>query len=481
MRKPKTFDFSARLFELDDDFKVFTGSAVKPAESDIAAFEEEFGFGLEEGYRAFVASVGCAAAVVEDEVWPPPVAFEIRPAWKTQRGLELFGFVSTKTPPPLDVRLRTERLRERGLEGWVATLGVIGADLVLAHDAAGNYAWIDGDGDVEPVSATFEHLLDVRLTQLQADKDRFVAERAAQEKARAAATRSAEDIADALVESPWDVDELLEHADEALREEVRAIVLAKLAAAPDAELVAAAATLPGASATVGIIAALHGSPGADVREAVAEALAECEGDEVWATLERLLDDETPSVVRAAVESLAEVAARDGRDGLADEIFARLERWVSQGDDLTLSTIVEILGKQAAADPRTVAAIAPLWDISVRRGGTLMASNAVFDALAAIAPNDPRTVATFENALVSDSAYLRARGIKGLAATRDMSAHLPTLVALLGDDSDAVQAHAEAAFVALGEAARATLKDLEKTTRGRVKAGAKRALEALSRA
>jgi hypothetical protein len=61
-----------------------------------------------------------------------------------------------------------------------------------------------------------------------------------------------------------------------------------------------------------------------------------------------------------------------------------------------------------------------------------------------------TVATFERAIASPSAYLQARGIGGLAAIgRDVEAHLPALVALLGHPDASVQANAEAAFQHLG--------------------------------
>ena len=473
MAKPKAPAPAARLSALDDDFRVFV--AKPPSAADIDAVEATLGIALESGYRAFIASTGCAAAVPQDEVWPAPVAYEIRPRWQLERVIELYGFTEGQLPPELDVRARTVALRERGIEGWVATLGVPGTNLTLAHDAAGDYAWIDRDGNIERVTATFEHIVGVRLAQLQADKDRFVAEAAkAATKATKANAKNAKSIAAALVESPWDAEELFEGVASGTKDEVRTLLLGKLARKPDEELVAALATLPHPDTTAALLALLANANERDLRGAVADALGDCPGDDAHAALVALLDDPEPDLVGAVVEGLA----KHDDPQLAAHIFARLDRWAAQGDDLMLHTVVTALREHAANDPRTVPALASLWDLAARHDGTLMASNAVYDALAALPVRD-LTVATFERAVAHAHPYLQARGIGGLAALgRDVEAHLPTLVALLDHKVPSTQANAESAFAHLGARGRALLEDLATNGKGRTKAAARRALVAL---
>ncbi len=479
MAKPASLDLAARLSALDDEFQIFV--ATKPPAESIAAFEAELGFPLESGYRACVLSSGCAAAVAKAEVWPPPEPFEVRPQWQLERVVEFYGLATGPLPPELDVRVRTAALRERGLAGWVATVGVPGTQLTLAHDAAGDYAWIGGDGAIARVTATFEHVVGQRLAQLQSDKDRFVAERAKQAARHDAKRESAEAIAKALIESPWDGDELLDGATHATQDAVRALLLMALAAEPNAEVVAALSALPSPATTAALLTTLASAEDDDLLEAIAEALGACPGDESRAALVSLLDASAPNVIGAAVESLAVHA--DPR--LAEHLFARLEPWAELGDDLLLYTAVGTLREQAASDPRLLPALVSLWDLALRHVGTLMASNAVYEALATLTQTPDAqhlVVTTFERAAASPDGYLQARGIGGLAAIgRDVERYLPRLIALLGDKRYAVQANAESAFLHLGERGGAVLRDLTKTAKGRTKSAAKRALALLAAA
>lgn len=175
---PPPIDLLATLQGLDDDFVLFTAKdrQALPSEAAVAAFEQELGFALEPTYRAFVLQVGCAAAFAEESVWPRTKAYDIRPRWQFEYGIELFGLASTEVAPPLDVRTQTEDLRDRGIEGRIPVASILGVSLLLTVDAQGRYAWLDGKDQLERTGGTFATIVAERLRQLQADKDRLVAE-----------------------------------------------------------------------------------------------------------------------------------------------------------------------------------------------------------------------------------------------------------------------------------------------------------------
>jgi hypothetical protein len=268
-KKTQPFDFKACLSRLDNDFETLQGGTTASLQDAIASFEGELGFALEPSYRHFVETLGCASVVANEAAWPRPEALEIRPRWQMEYGIELYGLAPR--PPRLDVRARTADLRARGMDGRVAVLGVLGTGLQLTHDAHGRYAWLDGNDALEPTEETFATIVSARVQTLQADKDRLVAERGkARKPSKAPNSRK---LAALLIENPWDADELLEDLDGAQREEVRDIILARLAKKLADEIVAAAATRPGAATTAAILQALtRADDDEDLREVIAEAL-----------------------------------------------------------------------------------------------------------------------------------------------------------------------------------------------------------------
>jgi hypothetical protein len=188
----------------------------------------------------------------------------------------------------------------------------------------------------------------------------------------------------------------------------------------------------------------------------------------------LLDDE-----RIGRERRHRRAGRAWDAQLAANIVDRIQHIAALGDDLTMSTAIEALAPRHTQDSRVLATIAGQWDFSVRNQGMLMASNAVFDGLVEHAPSERVTTEVLERALASEDPYLKARGIGGLAALgRDMSEHIPTLAPLLASPTASTQAHAERAFVRIGEAARPVLQQLAQ--KGKTKAAAQRALAKLDK-
>lgn len=182
MSSPRTtstpIDLLATLQGLDDDFILFTAKdrQALPSEEVVAAFEREIGFPLEAFYRAFVLEVGCAAAFAKESVWPRAKAYDVRPRWQFEYGIELFGLASTEVAPPLDARGQAEDLKDRGIQGRIAVASILGVSLLLTVDAQARYAWLDGKDQLEPTEGTFATIVAERVRELQTDKDRLVAE-----------------------------------------------------------------------------------------------------------------------------------------------------------------------------------------------------------------------------------------------------------------------------------------------------------------
>ena len=160
----------AAVERLDDDFNFFSSSGRPPEAATVAALEAELGRPLPASHRALVEACGCAAVIVKDEVWPPPVAYEIRPAWQMIRGIEIFGVA----PPghPLSITGRTAELHGRGADpGLLALARPVGGGPYLCATAAGDLVWWRADGS-EP-AGDFADAIVGFLDQLAQDKDRI--------------------------------------------------------------------------------------------------------------------------------------------------------------------------------------------------------------------------------------------------------------------------------------------------------------------
>jgi hypothetical protein len=151
---------------LDDDFNYFSGGP--PSEAEVAALEAELGHTLPAAHRALIGACQCLAVVVKDEVWPPPKAYEIRPAWQMWRGLEIFGLAPAGHP--LSLLTHREDLAE-DLPGSLPLAKVIGAGHYLVVDDDGAVSWWTGPGTGEPVEA-FDTAVLKFLAQLAQDKER---------------------------------------------------------------------------------------------------------------------------------------------------------------------------------------------------------------------------------------------------------------------------------------------------------------------
>jgi hypothetical protein len=135
---------SAAIERLDDDFKYFSGGP--PGEAAVAALEQQLGCRLPPGHRELVAACGSTAVLVNEEVWPPPVAYEIRPQWQMIRGLEIFGVAPPGHPLSMAAK-RTELVELRDGDDDLWPLGkVIGISRWLCVDADGDLQWWDDGG-----------------------------------------------------------------------------------------------------------------------------------------------------------------------------------------------------------------------------------------------------------------------------------------------------------------------------------------------
>lgn len=160
---------SAAIEDLDDDFNVFSARATPPDEATLAGLEAELGAPLPAAHRRLLASWGCLAIIAKDEVWPPPIAFEIRPAWQMHRGLELYGVAPAGHP--LSILTARAALHSHGAPpGVVPLMKQIGAFAYVCADGD-ELVWLTRDGR-EPVADYQAEALRL-IAQLVRDKDRI--------------------------------------------------------------------------------------------------------------------------------------------------------------------------------------------------------------------------------------------------------------------------------------------------------------------
>ena len=149
--------FTAQLDALDDDFSIFF-TAKPPAKARIDALEKKLGVPLHAEHRALIETMSACAIVADENVWPRPVAYEVRPAWQFHRGIEVFGLAS-KSSSALDVVAQTRKRAPSGARELVAAMRRLGADRCVGYDANGTlYEWEPG---CKPSKLGSKHLLGV--------------------------------------------------------------------------------------------------------------------------------------------------------------------------------------------------------------------------------------------------------------------------------------------------------------------------------
>ena len=162
----------AAIEALDDDFRYFRGGP--PGEPAVASLERELGCKLPPGHRELVAACGATAVLVDEAVWPPPVAYEIRPRWQMIRGLEIFGVAPPGSPLSMAAkRAELVALRDGDDELWPLAK-LVGVSRYLCVDADGDLQWWE-DGDSEVCDGDFTDEVLGFLTTLVQDKARVKA------------------------------------------------------------------------------------------------------------------------------------------------------------------------------------------------------------------------------------------------------------------------------------------------------------------
>lgn len=175
MSTSPTSAIDAAIEALDDDFNVFSARRNPPDDDALATIEAALERPLPAAHRAFMRTWGCMAIIAKESVWPPPVAYEIRPRWQMSYGLEIFG--AAPAGHQLSIITAREALRARGLAPTLLPLAKqIGAFAYLCADGDA-LVWLAGplDVDREPVDDYETELLRL-VAQLVRDKDRIKAE-----------------------------------------------------------------------------------------------------------------------------------------------------------------------------------------------------------------------------------------------------------------------------------------------------------------
>lgn len=239
-------------------------------------------------------------------------------------------------------------------------------------------------------------------------------------------------LVDKVVEEPWHADKLLGPLADGDKAAVRAALLAKIDEDGDALDSGVPAAL-GSFADEEVVVALQRVVDSDVDSDVADAAAESIGDiaktlpTARGAVRELLEHENDDIARAAIEGLQETP-----EALVELLLPRIDAFADRGDDLLMFQLVKRLVAVAPTRPEIVAALARHWDFSVKHATTLMASNAIFDALITHAPDSAEAQAAFAAAVAHESEYGKVRGHAALALTgRDTPVHVKALKSMKG--------------------------------------------------
>lgn len=240
---------------------------------------------------------------------------------------------------------------------------------------------------------------------------------------------TAKELVEALIESPWDAEDLLREVSKADKAAVRAELLGRAKDKnPDSGVMTALGQFPDAEVITALAKVVTDNKAdSDVVEAAAEAICEMETPEARTIVDTFFDHEDNGVVRIAIENVQDKPA-----ALVKRLLSLFELVEKRGDDLMMHSLVGRLEEAAPTDKNVVAAFAKHWDFSVKHKKTLMASNAIFDALIEHAPDSPVAQGAFEAALASGTEYGIVRGRAALALTgHDAATHVKELKKMKG--------------------------------------------------
>lgn len=240
---------------------------------------------------------------------------------------------------------------------------------------------------------------------------------------------SAKDVVEALVESPWDAEDLLEEVSKADKAAVRVELLRRAQEKnPDSGVMTALGQFPDAEVLTALAKVVADNEAdSDVVEAAAEAICEMETPAARKVVATFFDHAEDGVVRIAIENV-----QDKPTALVKRLLSLFELVDERGDDLMMHSLVGRLEEAAPTDENVIAAFAKYWDFSVKHKTTLMASNAIFDALLEHAPDSPVAQSAFAAALASGTEYGIVRGRAALALTgHDTDTHVKELKKMKG--------------------------------------------------
>lgn len=235
-------------------------------------------------------------------------------------------------------------------------------------------------------------------------------------------------IVESMIEAPWDADDLVKPLSKADQAVVRQELLDRTAKSPERYAVQAL----GAFRDAGVIAFLqkllaNKKAGSGPHVGAAVALTNMETPAADKVLAGLLTHPEENVARAAVESIQGTPAM-----ILKTLLPMIDSIAKRGRDLLMTDVVEKLAAAAPTNKDVIAALAKHWEFSVKHYTTLMASNAIFDALIEHAPDSPVAQAMFVAAVASGHEYGIVRGRAALALTgRDTATHVKELKKMKG--------------------------------------------------
>lgn len=221
-----------------------------------------------------------------------------------------------------------------------------------------------------------------------------------------------ESIFTQLDDEPWNADEIVERLDAASKKQLHGELLKRAKSKPTSWIVAALGEFPD-DAT---LRALEGVLKAKVDDGVhAEVpgtlgkLIEAGSKKALVPLRKLLDHDEHEVLREALEELPPSAEH------TTLVLERFETFAKTNDDLVMLNAVEFLEPALAKNDDVRDAFVAHWDFALRKKhNTLMASNAIFDALIAHRSKDPAAREAFAAAAAHQAEYAQVRGYAALA-------------------------------------------------------------------
>lgn len=231
------------------------------------------------------------------------------------------------------------------------------------------------------------------------------------------------EVVAALIDEPWNGDDLLPPLSEADRAAVRAALLAKVA---DEDLVSGVPAGLGWFADAEVLEALktvvRRKLRSDVTDAAIKSIGKLGLPAGTAFLRELVTHDDIKLAGAAAKTLEEGPAF---------WLPLIDAVAKRGDDGMMSAVIEQLA-ESATDPGVLDAFARHWNFAIVHGKTLTASNAIFDALIDHAPRSKQAQAVFAAALATEAEYAQVRGLAAMALTSDdITPHVKKLEALKG--------------------------------------------------